>query len=161
MWVPVPAGALNGWVSFDLNFLIYTQYLNYVTETLQDSLDYPQQTRSGPCSSQRKRQPHSSRTPRLRPTHPSVISTYLLSFTRSIYVQKRTGPTDGEGVGARETHGPQASPHGAFTVLPGFALGVPAAGTWLPSEKPPPCLPTPGKTQQKKPVAHHLCRSVL
>lgn len=57
MWLPVPARARIGCVSFDLSFLREGQALgthstsfNYLAETLQDSSDYRQEKRSGPFS---------------------------------------------------------------------------------------------------------------
>lgn len=65
-----------------------------------------------------------------------------------------------KGVRRERYRGPGASARGASPVLPGFALDVPAAGTWPPSEKPPPCLLTPGQAQYTKPVPHSLSRRV-
>lgn len=84
------------------------------------------------------------RAAKLRPSPASIFSIDLhLLHTNTTY-RREQDPGRRGGWGERSTW---ASARGACAVLPGFALGVPAVGTWPPSEKPPTYLLTPGKAQ--------------
>lgn len=153
MWLPVPARARIGCVSLDLSFLREGQALgthstsfNYLAETLQDSSDYRQERGAAHSLFFPEKMITRSlrRAAKLRPSPASIFSIDLhLLHTNTTY-RREQDPGRRGGWGERSTW---ASARGACAVLPGFALGVPAVGTWPPSEKPPTYLLTPGKAQ--------------
>lgn len=116
MWLPVPARARTGCVSFDLNFLRKGQALgthstsfNYLTETLQDSSDYPPRNGERPLLFPgRMITPSLRGAVKLRPSHASIFSIDLYLLTPECYVQKRAGPAAERGLG-REKHMGQRS----------------------------------------------------